>query len=170
MIAANRKKEIKAMKHRISQRELDAWDRMDADPEYDPDEIVDAAEYDEYAEQITTGENDMENWYGEMITLEKTFQNQKQFMRFWNGEEKNFRGWTLCKDHGACRWDKKFAQNMIDAGIIDPAKVVRTALQNATSVAGMLSTTEVLITEKPEENKAPAMPAGGGMGGMGGMY
>lgn len=58
----------------------------------------------------------MENWYGEMITLEKTFQNQKQFMRFWNGEEKNFRGWTLCKDHGACRWDKKFAQNMIDAG------------------------------------------------------
>ncbi|HOA07730.1 MAG TPA: chaperonin GroEL [Spirochaetota bacterium] len=61
-------------------------------------------------------------------------------------------------------------ENMIDAGIIDPAKVVRTALQNATSVAGMLSTTEVLITEKPEENKAPAMPAGGGMGGMGGMY
>ncbi|MBP7901446.1 MAG: chaperonin GroEL [Spirochaetes bacterium] len=61
-------------------------------------------------------------------------------------------------------------ENMIDAGIIDPAKVVRTALQNAASVAGMLSTTEVLITEKPEENKAPAMPAGGGMGGMGGMY
>ena len=58
-------------------------------------------------------------------------------------------------------------ENMIDAGIIDPAKVVRTALQNAASVAGMLSTTEVLITEKPEENKAPAMPAGGaGMGGM----
>lgn len=54
-------------------------------------------------------------------------------------------------------------ENMIDAGIIDPAKVVRTALQNAASVAGMLSTTEVLITEKPEENKAPAMPAGGGM-------
>ncbi len=61
-------------------------------------------------------------------------------------------------------------ENMIDAGIIDPAKVVRTALQNAASVAGMLSTTEVLITEKPEEHKAPAMPAGGGMGGMGGMY
>ena len=61
-------------------------------------------------------------------------------------------------------------ENMIEAGIIDPAKVVRTALQNASSVAGMLSTTEVLITEKPEENKAPAMPAGGGMGGMGGMY
>jgi chaperonin GroEL len=61
-------------------------------------------------------------------------------------------------------------EDMIKAGIIDPAKVVRTALQNAASVAGMLSTTEVLITEKPEAEK-PAPPAmGGGMGGMGGMY
>jgi len=59
--------------------------------------------------------------------------------------------------------------DMIKAGIIDPAKVVRSALQNAASVAGMLCTTEVLITEKPEE-KAPMMPPGGGMGGMGGMY
>ncbi len=59
--------------------------------------------------------------------------------------------------------------DMIKAGIIDPAKVVRSALQNAASVAGMLCTTEVLITEKQEE-KAPMMPPGGGMGGMGGMY
>ncbi len=60
--------------------------------------------------------------------------------------------------------------NMIDAGIIDPAKVVRSALQNASSVAGMLCTTEVLITDK-EDEKAPGMPGGmgGGMGGMGGM-
>ncbi|HNW27429.1 MAG TPA: chaperonin GroEL [Spirochaetota bacterium] len=58
--------------------------------------------------------------------------------------------------------------DMIKAGIIDPAKVVRSALQNAASVAGMLCTTEVLITEKQEE-KAPMMPPGG-MGGMGGMY
>jgi chaperonin GroEL len=59
--------------------------------------------------------------------------------------------------------------DMIKGGIIDPAKVVRSALQNAASVAGMLCTTEVLITEKPED-KQPMMPPGGGMGGMGGMY
>ncbi|OHD65646.1 MAG: chaperonin GroL [Spirochaetes bacterium RBG_13_51_14] len=59
--------------------------------------------------------------------------------------------------------------DMLKSGIIDPAKVVRSALQNAASVAGMLCTTEVLITEKQEE-KQPMMPPGGGMGGMGGMY
>jgi len=59
--------------------------------------------------------------------------------------------------------------DMVKGGIIDPAKVVRSALQNAASVAGMLCTTEVLITEKAEE-KQPMMPPGGGMGGMGGMY
>jgi chaperonin GroEL len=60
---------------------------------------------------------------------------------------------------------------MIDAGIIDPAKVVRSALQNAASVAGMLCTTEVLISEKPEEKNALPNLGGGGMGGgMGGMY
>ena len=59
--------------------------------------------------------------------------------------------------------------DMIEAGVIDPAKVVRSALQNAASVAGMLCTTEVLITDK-EEEKMPAMPGGAGMGGMPGMY
>ncbi len=63
-------------------------------------------------------------------------------------------------------------ENLIAAGVIDPAKVTRTALQNAASVAGMLLTTECVIAEIPEEN-APAgggMPQGmGGMGGMGGM-
>jgi chaperonin GroEL len=59
--------------------------------------------------------------------------------------------------------------DMMNSGIIDPAKVVRSALQNAASVAGMLCTTEVLITEKPEEKSQ--MPAAPGMGGgMGGMY
>jgi chaperonin GroEL len=59
--------------------------------------------------------------------------------------------------------------DMMKSGIIDPAKVVRSALQNAASVAGMLCTTEVLITEKPEEKSQ--MPAAPGMGGgMGGMY
>jgi len=60
--------------------------------------------------------------------------------------------------------------DMIKAGIIDPTKVVRTALQDAASVAGLLITTEAMIAEKPEK-KGPAMPGGdmGGMGGMGGM-
>ncbi|MEE8449111.1 MAG: chaperonin GroEL, partial [Thermodesulfobacteriota bacterium] len=57
--------------------------------------------------------------------------------------------------------------NLIDAGVIDPTKVVRTALQNAASVASLLLTTEALVAEKPrEEEKHPPMPPGGGMGGM----
>ena len=58
--------------------------------------------------------------------------------------------------------------NMIDAGIVDPAKVARTALQNAASVAGLLITTESIVSDLPE--KEPAMPAGGMGGGMNGMY
>jgi chaperonin GroEL len=60
--------------------------------------------------------------------------------------------------------------DMIKAGIIDPTKVTRFALQNATSVAALMLTTSVLVTDIPEETKAPEMPPGGGMGGMGGMY
>ena len=58
--------------------------------------------------------------------------------------------------------------DMIACGILDPAKVTRSALQNASSIAGLLLTTECLITDIKEEKEAPAMPAGG-MGGMGGM-
>jgi len=58
--------------------------------------------------------------------------------------------------------------DMIKAGIIDPAKVTRSALQNAASIASLLLTTECAITDIPEKKEAPAMP-GGGMGGMGGM-
>ncbi|MGE4281701.1 MAG: chaperonin GroEL [Magnetospirillum sp.] len=58
--------------------------------------------------------------------------------------------------------------DMIKAGIIDPVKVVRTALQDAASVAGLLITTEAMIAEKPKKDAGPAMP-GGDMGGMGGM-
>jgi chaperonin GroEL len=58
--------------------------------------------------------------------------------------------------------------DMLKAGIIDPTKVVRTALQDAASVAGLLITTEAMVAEKPEK-KEPAMPAGGGMPDMGGM-
>ncbi len=58
--------------------------------------------------------------------------------------------------------------DMIEAGIVDPAKVVRTALQDAASVAGLLITTEAMIAELPKDK--PAMPmGGGGGGGMGGM-
>jgi chaperonin GroEL len=58
--------------------------------------------------------------------------------------------------------------DMVKAGIIDPAKVTRSALQNAASIASLLLTTECAITDIPEKKEAPAMP-GGGMGGMGGM-
>src|SRR6266550_4087195 len=60
--------------------------------------------------------------------------------------------------------------DLVQAGIIDPTKVVRHALQDAASVAGLLITTEAMVAEKPEPKSAmPAMPPGGGMGGMGGM-
>jgi len=59
--------------------------------------------------------------------------------------------------------------NLITAGIIDPTKVVRTALQDAASVAGLMITTEALIADEPEDRKAAAGGMGGGMGGMGGM-
>jgi chaperonin GroEL len=55
--------------------------------------------------------------------------------------------------------------DMIGAGVIDPVKVVRGALENATSIAAMILTTDALITDVPEKEKAPAMPPGGGMGG-----
>jgi len=60
--------------------------------------------------------------------------------------------------------------DMIEKGIVDPAKVVRAALQDAASVAGLLVTTEAMVAEVPKDKPAmPAMPGGGGMGGMGGM-
>ncbi len=58
--------------------------------------------------------------------------------------------------------------DMIEAGILDPTKVTRYALQNAASVAGLLLTTEAMVAEAPKEDAAP-MPDMGGMGGMGGM-
>src|SRR5512132_1859402 len=58
--------------------------------------------------------------------------------------------------------------DLVKAGIVDPTKVTRSALQNAASISGLLLTTEAIVTELPEKEKTPAMP-GGGMGGMGGM-
>jgi chaperonin GroEL len=60
-------------------------------------------------------------------------------------------------------------EDLIKAGVVDPTKVTRTALQNAGSIAGLMLTTEALVAEIPEEKKAPAMPGGHG-GGMGDMY
>jgi chaperonin GroEL len=57
--------------------------------------------------------------------------------------------------------------DLVEAGIIDPAKVVRAALQDAASVAGLLITTEAMVAELPKE-PSPPMGGGGGMGGMGG--
>ena len=65
--------------------------------------------------------------------------------------------------------DKEIYVDMIKSGIIDPTKVTRTALQNASSIAALLLTTSVMVADLPEEEKAPKMPPGGGMG-MEGMY
>ena len=59
-------------------------------------------------------------------------------------------------------------ENLVNAGVIDPTKVVRTALQNSASIASLLLTTEALVSEIPEDKKESPMPPGGG--GMGGMY
>ena len=59
--------------------------------------------------------------------------------------------------------------SMLTDGIVDPAKVTRSAVQNAASVAMMILTTQALVTDIPEEKKVPAMPSPD-MGGMGGMY
>ncbi len=79
---------------------------------------------------------------------------------------------SLPKGHGFNAATGEYG-DLVQAGVVDPAKVVRTALQNAASIAGLILTTEVLITEKPEASSAPAGGGGGmpgGMGGMGGMY
>jgi len=60
-------------------------------------------------------------------------------------------------------------KDLVKSGIIDPTKVVRTALQDAASVAGLLVTTEAMVAERPEKKGPPMPPGGGGMGGMGDM-
>jgi len=74
---------------------------------------------------------------------------------------------TLEKNHGYDAQKDEYT-DMFKAGIVDPVKVTRSALQNAASIAAMILTTETLVCEKPEKEKAPAMP-GGGMP-PGGMY
>jgi chaperonin GroEL len=60
-------------------------------------------------------------------------------------------------------------ENLVAAGVVDPTKVVRTALQDAASVAGLLITTEAAVSEMPDDKPAMGGMPGGGMGGMGGM-
>ncbi|MET0707264.1 MAG: TCP-1/cpn60 chaperonin family protein, partial [Tardiphaga sp.] len=80
-------------------------------------------------------------------------------------------GKILEKDQYAYGFDAQKGEygNLVTKGIIDPTKVVRAALQNAASIAGLLITTEAMVAERPKkDNGTPGMPAGG-MGGMGGM-
>jgi chaperonin GroEL len=76
-------------------------------------------------------------------------------------------GKILDKDEYNWGYDAQSGEfkDLVKAGIVDPTKVVRTALQDAASVAGLLVTTEAMVAERPEK-KAPAMPPGGGMGDM----
>ena len=76
--------------------------------------------------------------------------------RVKDAKEKNF-GYNAATDA---------YEDLVKAGVIDPTKVTRTALQNAASIAGLLLTTECVVVEKKEEKPAPAGPPGGGMGGM----
>jgi chaperonin GroEL len=71
-------------------------------------------------------------------------------------KEKNF-GYNAATDH---------YEDLVKAGVVDPTKVTRTALQNAASISGLLLTTECVVVERKEEKPAPAAPPGGGMGGM----
>jgi len=77
-------------------------------------------------------------------------------------------GKILKKDQYAYGFDSQTGDvNLVSKGIIDPTKVVRTAIQNAASVVALLITTEALVAEIPKKQAAgPAMPPGGGMGGM----
>ena len=82
---------------------------------------------------------------------------------------------TVLKSKGANGYNvaTDVYEDLVKAGVVDPTKVTRTALQNAASISGLLLTTECMITELPEKNE-PASGGGhdhgGGMGGMGGMY
>ena len=84
------------------------------------------------------------------------------------GSQEERGGETLGREDGYNAWTDTY-ENLVKAGVIDPVKVVRTALQNASSIASLLLTTEALVSEIPEDKKEAAgagMPGGGGMGGM----
>ena len=78
---------------------------------------------------------------------------------------------TVCEGKGNFGYNAATGEygDMIEAGILDPTKVTRYALQNATSVAGLLLTTEAMVADAPQDDAGPGMPDMSGMGGMGGM-
>ena len=80
-------------------------------------------------------------------------------------------GKVLDKDEYSWGFDAQSGEfkDLVKSGIIDPTKVVRTALQNAASVGSLLITTEAMVAEKPQAASPAGGPPGGGMGGMGGM-
>ena len=84
----------------------------------------------------------------------------------WNGRCAQFHSTGVVKGYDAAT---DTYEDLVKAGVIDPTKVARTALQNAASIAGLLLTTECVVVERKDEKPAMA-GAGGGMGGMGGMY
>ena len=87
------------------------------------------------------------------------------------GEQTPYVNFTIDEKVEIARMLDQVGVDMIEAGVIDPTKVTRSALQNAASIAALLLTTEAVIADKPEKESAmPPMPPGGGMGGMGGMY
>jgi chaperonin GroEL len=90
------------------------------------------------------------------------------------GEEGSIVVQKIKTGQGAFGFNAEIADygDLIEAGVIDPTKVARSALQNAASVSALMLTTECMIADKPEEKGSamPPMPPGGGMGGMGGMY
>jgi chaperonin GroEL len=77
-------------------------------------------------------------------------------------------GKIMEKDQYSFGYDAQTGEygNLVTKGIIDPTKVVRAALQNAASIAGLLITTEAMVAELPKKSAPPQMPTGGGMGGM----
>ena len=80
-------------------------------------------------------------------------------------------GKTLDKDEYNYGFDAQTGvfKDLVKAGIIDPTKVVRSALQHAASIGALMITTEAMVAERPEKRAAAGGPPGGGMGGMGGM-
>ena len=90
----------------------------------------------------------------------------KSSHRIHDSDKRNSNICEYCSPHSCeSASGKDEYENLFEAGVVDPAKVARVALENAASVAGMFLTTECVIVDHPEEHPAPAMPAGG-MGGM----
>ena len=119
-------------------------------------------------EKVTTDNEDIQA--GINIVLKALESPIRQIVSNAGGEASIVVGKIMENDDENFGFDAQIEEykDLVKAGIIDPAKVVRTALQDAASVAGLLVTTEAMVAELPKKD-APAMPPGGGMGGMGGM-